>query len=217
MIYLEKAAAWGRRILSRLISPNGDGVSGRGHGATGDMIVFGAKSVREQVAEGADVNARNSDGRTALYLAAVCDFLDDAEVLLAAGAEVDPIDPLGRTPLCDAVVYGHSQIVKVLLAAGANVNTGDSPDNIPLMIACQHGWSDESANIVQALLAAGAEVNRQCATGETPLSLAVERGHTNIMPLLLDAGADIEAIGEIHLIKSDAVKALLIKAGAKNK
>ena len=47
---------------------------------------------------------------------------------------------------------------------------------------------DESA--VSALLANGADVNERTSGGQTPLILATIFGHTHLLPLLLDAGAD---------------------------
>jgi hypothetical protein len=57
---------------------------------------------------------------------------------------------------------------------------------IPLTQAVTSG--DESA--VSALLAAGADVNETTSGGQTPLILAVIFGHTNLVRLLVDAGAD---------------------------
>ena len=46
------------------------------------------------------------------------------------------------------------------------------------------------ASAVSTVLANGADVNEQTGGGQTPLILATIFGHTNLIPLLLDAGAD---------------------------
>ena len=47
---------------------------------------------------------------------------------------------------------------------------------------------DEGA--VSALLANGADVNERTSGGQTPVILATIFGHTHLLPLLLQAGAD---------------------------
>ena len=57
---------------------------------------------------------------------------------------------------------------------------------VPLTQAVTSG----DASAVKALLASGADVNEQTGGGQTPLILATIFGHTHLIPLLLEAGAD---------------------------
>jgi TonB family protein len=57
---------------------------------------------------------------------------------------------------------------------------------VPLTQAVTSG----DAGAVKALLADGADVNERTGGGQTPLILATIFGHTHLIPLLLDAGAD---------------------------
>ena len=76
--------------------------------ARGDL-----SAVRSLIASGADINAAQVDGTTALHAAVEADRLDIAEVLLRAGATATRGDRYGVTPLYLAVA--------VLLKAGAAV------------------------------------------------------------------------------------------------
>ena len=76
-------------------------------------------SVKELLAAGADINAKNRDGITALMNAAREGKTDIVNELLAAGAKVNEKDNNGKSALTFATQHDHSDIVKLLLAAGA--------------------------------------------------------------------------------------------------
>lgn len=124
----------------------------------------------------------------------------------------------GQTALQAACMQGHEDVVKHLLDAGADVHFcgGNNFQRTGLQIAC--GQGDET--IVRLLLEAGSEVNMSPATnhgirvltqshreahsqpktfafarynGRSALQAASERGHLNIVKLLLEGGAEVNA------------------------
>ncbi|UZK65241.1 ankyrin repeat domain-containing protein [Sphingomonas sp. M1-B02] len=77
--------------------------------------------------------------------------------------------------------------LRVLLQQGeANRNLQDSQGNTALLIATERSWQEG----VATLLRYKANVNLQNARGETPLIRAVQVHNTEIVRMLLDAGAD---------------------------
>ena len=73
------------------------------------------------VARGEDLEARDSDGRTALHLAAEIDMENSTlQALVDAGSDVLAEDEMRNTPLSNAVVNGTVESVKILLAHGAD-------------------------------------------------------------------------------------------------
>lgn len=68
---------------------------------------------------GADPNAPDLDGWTALTWASWSGMPQVAERLLAMGARVDPADRQGQTPLMVAAARGNAAVVKLLVARGA--------------------------------------------------------------------------------------------------
>ena len=76
--------------------------------------------VKRLIAAGADLNALNSYGSTALHRAAFKNRPKIAKMLLTAGADVDVNSSRGHTALHWATQSGNAEVVKVLLDAGAN-------------------------------------------------------------------------------------------------
>src|SRR5262245_55148293 len=69
--------------------------------------------------QGADVNAAQADGMTALHWTTYHDDLSLATQLLKAGANARAANRYGVTPLSVACTNGNAEIVALLLEAGA--------------------------------------------------------------------------------------------------
>jgi len=145
------------------------------------------------LAKGADVNAQNEDGDTALMFAAGNGHIEIVQELLAKGADVNAKDRYGKTALmwADQVFQGNENIVQLLLAKGARISMDvwyNSPaiKNTVEFITCS-GRGELSG--VQAALAKGAAVNAQKEDGDTALMLAARNNHTEIVDLLKAYGA----------------------------
>ena len=69
--------------------------------------------------KGADVNARDEGGWTALKRAAGQGHTEIVEMLLAKGADVNAKDEDGGTALIEAAQKGHTKIFSLLKQAGA--------------------------------------------------------------------------------------------------
>jgi uncharacterized protein len=94
-----------------------------------------AASLKSYIEKGADVNAREYNGGTALWWAAWNGQAGVVNLLLAKGADINAQDNLGRTPLRMAAGSGHTQVVKLLLDKGADVNVRDISNSTALLIA----------------------------------------------------------------------------------
>ena len=78
------------------------------------------QAVRELVRSGADVDARDRHGQTALMLAAHRGHREIVELLVEAGADLDVAAKYNLTALMLAIVAGHAAVARVLVRAGAN-------------------------------------------------------------------------------------------------
>ena len=81
------------------------------------------RAVKEQVANGVDINAGDSEfGVTALSWAALRDDTKVAKFLIEKGAEVNAKSRDGSTPLHSAAFLGRAEIAELLIQKGANIN-----------------------------------------------------------------------------------------------
>ena len=154
------------------------------------------ETVRSLVKQGADVNAAQGDGMTALHWAAEQGSVELAEMLIHGGALVDARTRLGSyTPLHLASQWGHGAVVKALLAAGADANAPTTTGAVrPLHFAAESG----SVEAVHALVDRDADVNAaEQQWGHTPLMFAAAKSRAAAITALLQRGADPEIAGTV--------------------
>jgi ankyrin repeat protein len=142
--------------------------------------------VRALLKDGADVNASQTDGMTALHWAVYHDDVQTAGLLVRAGANVKAVNNYSVTPLSLACQNGTTEAVELLLKAGADPNQALRGGETPLMTAARTG----KPGPVKALLARGADVNARERNGQTALMWAAAEGHADVVATLLEAGAD---------------------------
>ncbi len=76
-------------------------------------------AVKALLDRGADVNAKDENGGTALMEAALLGNNATVQALLEAGADVNAKNKYGRTALMMAAAEGYTEIVELLKKAGA--------------------------------------------------------------------------------------------------
>jgi len=143
-------------------------------------------AARVLVQKGADVNAPQSDGATALHWAVYRDSVEAVDLLMRAGAK-SAANREGMTPLAMAALYGDPRIVDRLLKGGADAKALGPNGESMVMFAARNGNPD----VIRLLVEAGANVNaREPLRGTTALMWAVEQKHPEAVAALLKAGAD---------------------------
>jgi uncharacterized protein len=145
--------------------------------------------VKELLAKGADVNAAQVDGMTALHWAVYNDDADTAGLLVRSRANVNATNRYGVPPLSVACTNGNATLVRLLLDAGANANASLPGGETVLMTAARVG----SLEAVKALLARGANPNALERRDQTALMWAAAEGHATVVRALIEAGATINA------------------------
>ncbi|MGA2603808.1 MAG: ankyrin repeat domain-containing protein [Verrucomicrobiia bacterium] len=145
-------------------------------------------SVKALLAAGANKEATNSDGDTALMKAAETGNLDCTKALIGAGANKEARDSNGMTPLIAATYADFKDVVGLLVANKADVNAQDKTGGTPLLWAVFKGDKE----MVRLLLANGANVNVKMKDGMTPLHLAAS-GNADLVELLVTNKANVNA------------------------
>ena len=145
---------------------------------------------------GTDIDATDSEGKTALHIAAIRGDANSARVLLEhrADTEVRSIPSGlkhmrrhsgGRTPMHWATFEGREDVVRLLLSHGANASSKSCLSRTPLQEAAMM----QHLAIVKLLVEGGASVIAQDDQGYTPLHESVLGNRLDIVEYLLDNGA----------------------------
>ncbi len=144
-------------------------------------------TVRALLAEGVDPDTKGDFDTPALHWLVRINDLDTVKLLLDAGADPNGTTGLGISPLSLAISNGSTDMVQLLLENGADPNAAEPNEQTLLMSAAIVG----EPGVVRALVYKGAEVNAvEPNFGETPLMLAAREGHSDVVGILLEAGAE---------------------------
>lgn len=131
---------------------------------------------------GADLNTQNMDGETALHIAARCGLYEISERLIKNGAELNVYDAYGRNVLHTAVCSNEYQIVKLILnhcsmINQSLINSGAATMSSPIL--------DDKYDLIDS------KTNDDL--GDTPLIIAARLNLNNIVQLLIDFNATVNA------------------------
>ena len=187
-----------------LIDKGADPKMANAKGVTGLMLASaeGNSGLLSMIEKGVDVNASDVNGDTALHYAARFFVRSNPQkagmALIENGADVNAANKLGITPLMLASAQYETYGVELLLEKGAKVNARAQDGRTALLFAIDGPKEFDNLNrvvyspaIARLLIAAGADVNAQDSEGRTPLHKAVVRGHSDIIPFLLEHGAGV--------------------------
>ena len=120
--------------------------------------------------------------------------LDDIVSLIAAGEDVNFAQPDGTTALIWAAYQGDVEMLTALLGAGADPDAANEFGVTALMQAASHG----DAPIISALIDADVNLAITSETGTTPLMAAARAGSVESVELLLEHGADPNAVESLQ-------------------
>ncbi len=138
------------------------------------------EEVIELLKSGANPNASDQYGLTALHRAAYNGHAAVVTALLKAEAGLEARDSYGNTALHWAALNGHAVVVTALLDAGANPEATNDAGSTALHWAAKNGH----AAVVQLLLVRGAAVNKVDGNGHTALCWADRKGYEVVVEYL---------------------------------
>jgi ankyrin repeat protein len=177
------------------------------------------EAVKLLLQQGANPNHQNQSGISALMLASEQGFVECVKNLCEGGANVElapsgktalSMNLSGQTPLFCAAKEGHQEIVRYLLDRGANPNATNHYGVSVLWIPSQRGLF----KIVELLLERGAdaeiapsgpEAEERSICGWTPLYAAIKSRQYDVVKLLLQAGANPNAVTSLGNFYSQLV------------
>ena len=168
---------------------------------------------------GVDLHHKNYEGDTAL---AACEHPAVMEVLIDAGADIETKSNLGRTPLHWASMKGQVARMKVLVKAGSQMCVADKEGLSCLAFAAYFGHTEAVRYLVGLPEVHINQKGGLAREERTALGFAITRVHADVVRVLIDAGADIEAwetngCRPLHLAcmnEEIAIVKMLVKADA---
>ena len=181
-----------RAALAAGVSPNAQVA-----GSPGTVLSVAVQNNKADIVEmllaaGAGTELAHPNGKSLLHLAAERSSAAVVRALIKAG--VDPMKPdvQGATPLHDAVWAKNTAAVQELLPAYAEVNFSPQGRHLgtPIEMAIAHSRAD----YVQMFLNAGIDVNGRMFRKNPLLHTAARMDKVFIVKMLLDAGADKNAV-----------------------
>ncbi|CAF3550465.1 unnamed protein product [Rotaria socialis] len=191
------ATAGHASIVLRLIE-HGANIEAQSERTKDTALSLACSGGRQDVVEvllknGANREHRNVSDYTALSLAASGGYVTIIKLLLSYGAEINSRtgSKLGITPLMLASMNGHVAAVKLLLDMGADINAQiETNRNTALTLACFQG----RAEVVSLLVDRKANIEHRAKTGLTPLMESASGGYVDVGRVLLERGADVNAL-----------------------
>ncbi|XP_070706822.1 ankycorbin isoform X1 [Pempheris klunzingeri] len=137
--------------------------------------------------KGASAVKLDSEGKSALHVAAARGLTDCLSVILAHGADLSVTDAAGFNPLHLAAKNNHIDCCRKLIQGKCPVDGVDGSGKAAL----HHAAASGNVQAVQLLCDLKSPVNLKDADGLTPLLLSAKHAHAEVCSSLLDCGAEI--------------------------
>ncbi|VDK73322.1 unnamed protein product [Litomosoides sigmodontis] len=195
--------------------------------------------VRALLAAGANVDQADDNGLVPLHNASSFGHVDVVKILLENGADINARDHWGFTPLHEAAIWGKADVCVLLLQHGASARIENSDGKTPpdladgdakavftgdyrkeeLLEAARNG--DEKI-LLSCLTSYNVNCHATAGRKSTPLHLACGYNQVRAVKILLEKGADVQAVdigGLVPLHNASSfghleVVNLLLEAGA---
>ncbi|XP_028414774.1 serine/threonine-protein kinase TNNI3K-like [Dendronephthya gigantea] len=196
--------------------------------------------VKYLVKQGANVNSKDSNGRTVLHFSVDGYLRDTVKCSAKNGTERNGKNSDGLAVLYITVDKGVPVIVNYLVEHGAIVNCKDTDEMTHLYVVAAEGVQDiveyvvkqganvngkdshvetlpctpvvdNNSDIVKFLVEHGADINQKNSDGHTVLKFAVASGGLNVVEYLVEQGADITPGSSLGV---DALRMAVVKNSA---
>jgi len=132
----------------------------------------GSSALSLLIKKGANMDAKDKKGKTALHVAAekgdipVMKLLLDSSLPIKKGANINAKDNEGETALCVAAEKGDIPVMELLMDSGADIEIGDNLGETPIFHV------KKQSGALRLLIKKGAKINAKNKNGQTALRVA---------------------------------------------
>lgn len=172
-------------FIQELINSGADLNAQDRDGTTALMRCTNKEMVRLLLDNGANINIQNTKGYTALHIAMLLKKTEIAKALIEAGADLSIQNQIGVRPINMAVSQGNMELVKFLLHKGADID---------LEKALFDAIFSKNIEMIKFVFSQGVNIDAQNKDGNTPLHLCCSVGlwgSLDIAKYLIAIGADV--------------------------
>lgn len=145
------------------------------------------EQARQLISAGANVNRKESNGKTALFAAVENSNLEMIELLLNSGAKVNVRSKEKETALMQIDDDAPPELIRLLVRYGADVNRVSNDGDTVLIRVARY----ENTELLRALIDAGADLDVQNQDGESALMAAADEDLIENVRMLLVSGAEV--------------------------
>jgi len=171
--------------------------------------------VRAHLKLGVNINTTNIDGLTALHQACIDANIEMVRFLVENNADINAQDNEGWTPLHAAVSVGNLDVSKYLINEGAKLNICNNDSDLPIDL-CDTTNTQMKEFLDDEMQQQGIDADYerrkeelimyedakkmnfddkvQVKTGATALHVSAAKGYTRVLKILLQSGADVNAV-----------------------
>ena len=142
------------------------------------------KTAKKETANLIRKHGGKSGAADSIHVAAMVGNVEAVQQHLDSGVDVNTKNKLGRTPMLYAIQGGHKEIGELLISKGAI--------QVP-RIRIHDAVRQSNIESIKQHLAVGTYVDGRDYNGETSLCLAADFGEKDIVELLINGGANVNA------------------------
>ncbi|BFZ23418.1 hypothetical protein BsWGS_26457 [Bradybaena similaris] len=212
--YFQPYSADKEKIIEALLKHRAS-VNGRSRSGRTPLMLAVSNNVSRNIIQmlldhGADGSLRDNRGCTVLHIAAEMNSAEYIAFLLKGIKIRNLINAQNIKGLTSFIIFTincNQMAMKVLIDHGAEVNIKDYHGNTALHYALFK--QIQKPEILTTLIQAGCDLNWQNARGYTPLMLAAKSSLKDAVVLLVDSGANVNAVS--RKMKSETALTLVFK------
>ena len=138
---------------------------------------------------GADPNLTDTNGQSAVMVAAESGYNDVVETLIEYKADVNQFSYIGWTALFYAAVNEHKEVMNKLVNHGASLDLADKDERTIFIVCCILGL----VSPVMYLMKLGADRMYKNSQNEDALMASAAFGRTSLVQFLVQSGLDVNS------------------------
>jgi len=156
--------------------------------------IFELRATQKQINNLKKEIVKYCNNKYALYTAVLDDDIPRLKAAIESNVDLNVRSVDDITPLIAATIMNRQKAVELLIGANADVNAKDRAGWTALI---HFASSNDNLELGNALIKANADINVRDKLGTTALIVAAVKGNMDFVKILVEAGADLNAVAKM--------------------